>query len=146
MRITTCDSVLLYLSAKYTGPDRYVIKTLLKSLLPPATKLMQGYVFTGVCDPFHKGVVCLSACWDTTPPAPHTSPGAGSPRSRHPPGSSACWEIWATSRQYASFWNAILLKIISSFVELLLLKYIFLNGKTETRNFNIRLTVLTSRI
>ena len=27
----------------------------------------------------------------------------------HPPGSSACWEIWATSRQYASCWNAFLL-------------------------------------
>ena len=36
--------------------------------LPPATKLEQGYVFTGVCDSVHRGV-CLSACWDTTPPA-----------------------------------------------------------------------------
>ena len=25
-----------------------------------------------------------------------------------PPTSSACWEIWATSRQYASYWNAFL--------------------------------------
>ena len=40
--------------------------------LPPATKLGQGYIFTGVCDSVHRGV-CLSACWDTTPP------GAGPP-------------------------------------------------------------------
>ena len=38
--------------------------------LPPATKLGQGYIFTGVCDSVNRGV-CLSACWDT-------------PRSRHP--------------------------------------------------------------
>ena len=35
--------------------------------LPPATKLGQGYVFTGVCDSVHRGGICLSACWDTTP-------------------------------------------------------------------------------
>ena len=38
--------------------------------LPPATKLGQGYIFTGVCDSVNG--VCLSACWDP-------------PRSRHPP-------------------------------------------------------------
>ena len=39
-------------------------------LLPPAMKLGQGYIFTGVCDSVHGGGagVCLSACWDTTPP------------------------------------------------------------------------------
>ena len=46
--------------------------------LPPATKLGQGYVFTGVCDSVHRGF-CLSACWDTT------HPGSRHPlRSRHP--------------------------------------------------------------
>ena len=47
-------------------------------LLPAATKLGQGNVFTGVCDSVHSGGgggVCLSAWWDTTPP-----------RSRHPLG------------------------------------------------------------
>ena len=40
----------------------------LSSYLPPATKLGQGYIFTGVCDFVHGGGgVCLSACWDTTP-------------------------------------------------------------------------------
>ena len=37
-------------------------------LLPPAMKLGQGNVFTGVCDSVNRGDVCLSACWDTTPP------------------------------------------------------------------------------
>ena len=32
------------------------------------------------------------------------------PRQAHPPGSSACWEIWATSLRYASYWNAYLLE------------------------------------
>ena len=34
---------------------------------------------------------------------------ADTPLGRHPPGSSACWEIWATSGRYASYWNAYLL-------------------------------------
>ena len=34
-------------------------------LLPAATKLGQGYVFTGVCDSVNGGGFCLSACWDT---------------------------------------------------------------------------------
>ena len=38
------------------------------------------------------GTVCPTACWDTPPPQ-----------------RSAYWEIWATSGQYASYWNAILL-------------------------------------
>ena len=42
---------------------------------------------------------CMLGC---TPPPPST-------RGRHPPRSSACWEIWATSGQYASYWNAFLL-------------------------------------
>ena len=49
--------------------------------LPAATKLGQGNVFTGICDSVHRGGVCLSACWDATPP------GADTPaQSRHPPG------------------------------------------------------------
>ena len=59
--------------------------TSLTCLLPAATKLGQGNVFTGVCDSVHGGV-CISACWDTTPqeqtpPWEQTRP----PRSRHPP-------------------------------------------------------------
>ena len=57
-----------------------------QSSLPPATKLGQGYVFTGMCDSVHRGGgVCLSACWDTTPPAEQTPPSRHPPGSRHPP-------------------------------------------------------------
>ena len=70
--------------------------------LPPATKLGQGYVFTGVCDSLNRG--CLPQCMlGYTPPGsrhppqeqtPHQSrppksrptPGADTSGSRHPPG------------------------------------------------------------
>ena len=55
-----------------------------KAYLPPATKLGQGYVFTGMCDSVHKGGVCLSACWDAPPGSRHP-PGTMPPGSRHPP-------------------------------------------------------------
>ena len=29
-------------------------------LLPPATKLGQGYIFTGVCDSVHRGGACVA--------------------------------------------------------------------------------------
>ena len=58
----------------------------------------EGYVFTPVCQSFcSRGGVCLSACWDTTPPRtrhprcrhpPEQTPPRTRhpPRSRHPPG------------------------------------------------------------
>ena len=46
------------------------------------------------------GGVCTSACWDAHP---------FGTRGRHAPGSSARWEIRATSLRYASYWNAYLL-------------------------------------
>ena len=56
----------------------------LAALLPPATKLGQGYVFTGVCDSVNRGEGGTSH-----PPGPgsrHPPPlGADTPRSRHPP-------------------------------------------------------------
>ena len=62
----------------------------------------QGYVFTRVCDSVHRGVVCLSACWDTTTPRSRhpweqTPPGSRPPRSRNPPeqtpsGADTSWE------------------------------------------------------
>ena len=60
---------------------RHLITKLYFAYLPAATKLGQGNVLTGVCDSVHRGGgVCLSACWDTTPP------GADTPLfSRHPP-------------------------------------------------------------
>ena len=66
--------------------------------------------------------MCPSFCpqgGGVCPPSPRTrgrhppprTRGRHRPRTRdmHPPRSSACWEIWATSGQYASFWNAFLL-------------------------------------
>ena len=45
--------------------------------------LGQGNIFTSVCQEFcSQGVVCLSACWDTTPLPPssrHPPPGPGTP-------------------------------------------------------------------
>ena len=52
------------------------------SLLPPATKLGQGNIFTGVCDSVHWGGVSLSACWGT--PLPPDQAGTP-PGTRHPP-------------------------------------------------------------
>ena len=52
----------------------------LDGLLPPTTKLGQGNVFTGICDSVNIGV-CLSACWNTTPPPHDQAP----PGTRHPP-------------------------------------------------------------
>ena len=42
-------------------------------LLPPATKLGQGNIFTDVCDSVRRGV-CLSACWDTPLPGTRQAP------------------------------------------------------------------------
>ena len=53
-------------------------------LLPPTTKLGQGYVFTGMCDSVHRGVSAsvhagIPPPWEQTPPPPEQTP-----RSRHP--------------------------------------------------------------
>ena len=68
------------------------------------------------------GGVCLSACWDTTPPqhqspprsrhppGPGTPPGAGTPpRTRHPPPADGYCCGW-----YASYWNAFFLLVMST--------------------------------
>ena len=62
-------------------------------LLPAATKLGQGNIFTGVCLSMGGRGVCLSACWDIPPQSRHppeqTSPlGADTPP---PPGSRPPW-------------------------------------------------------
>ena len=68
-------------------------------------------LFTGESASVHAGIHT---------PQEQTSPTGADPRkSKHPPGadtplqadipqSSACWEIRATSRRYASYWNAYL--------------------------------------
>ena len=58
-------------------------------LLPAATKLGQGNVFTGVCDSVHGGRGCLPQCMlgCQTPPeqTPPPGPGTHPPRNRQPP-------------------------------------------------------------
>ena len=63
-----------------------IINLMLEHLLPPATKLGQGYVFTRVCDFCSQEGVCLSACWDTHPPPGKDPPWQGTPPlARHTP-------------------------------------------------------------
>ena len=82
-------------------------------LLPAATKLGQGNIFTGVC--LSTGGVCLSACWDIPPGSRHppdqTPPGADTPSEQTPP-QEADSSIRSTSGRYASYWNAFLLVFV----------------------------------
>ena len=83
-------------ASQYTSTNSCLIKRD-QALLPAATKLGQGNIFTSVCQEFcpqgGEGV-CLSACWDTPPweqtlPPEQTSPPPSRhslPQSRHPPG------------------------------------------------------------
>ena len=106
---------------------------ILSQLLPPAKEVWGKVIFYTCLSFCLQGGVCLSACWDTTPPwSRHHPPGADTPQSRHPcsrhpPGADppwdqtilpeqtppgnrppACWEIRSTRGRYASYWNAIL--------------------------------------
>ena len=73
-------------------------------LLPPANEVWGKVIFSEACvkNSVHRGEVCLSACWDTTPPL--RTREAPLPRSR------ACMEILSTSGRYASYLNAILFR------------------------------------
>ena len=108
----------MYLHVKSQGLNWSPIPTL---FLLPATKLGQGYIFTGICDSVHRGV-CLSACWDTTPPARQIPllarrspqqgrppPGKETPLARQPPPPMQCMLGDTVNKQvqYASYWNAI---------------------------------------
>ena len=93
-------------------------------------------LFTGGSAPLHAGIHTPPGPGtphplgpDTPPGTRHTSPlGPGTPqdqappwdqvppRTMHPPRHSACWEIWATSGWYASYWNAILFMFFFCFV------------------------------
>ena len=64
------------------------------SLLPPATKLGQGNIFTGICDSVHRGVLpqCMLGFQPPpqdqagTPLRPGRHPLPGTRPGRHPPG------------------------------------------------------------
>ena len=50
----------------------------------PQRSCGQGYVFTCICDSVHRGGICLSACWDTTP-LPRRPPCQGHPPAKETP-------------------------------------------------------------
>ena len=100
-------------------------------LLPPATKLGQGNIFRSACQEFCSQVGGLPHCMlgykppRTRPPpgSRHPPQGADTPKDQKPPvtrqpprpdtspQSSACWEMWATSGWYTSYWNAYLFQL-----------------------------------
>ena len=68
--------------------SRLIRPTFPMLLLPPATKLGQGYVFTGVCDTVHRGGLpqCMLGYHNPPPPEQtHTPQDQAPPRSRHTP-------------------------------------------------------------
>ena len=88
--------------------------------------LGQGNIFSSVCQEFcsrgARKYLGRYPPFEQVPPSGRYTPlWAGTP-----PGSSACWEIWATSGRYASYWNAFLLrfkciyKVIENIHEILL--------------------------
>ena len=85
-------------------------------LLPPATKLGQGYIFTGVCDSVHRGAACMAgghACCEVCMAGGgmhgrgHAWLGAcmvGGMHDMHaPPGRHYSYGIWSMSGRYASY-------------------------------------------
>ena len=76
---------------RYLGDDVF---------LPPATKLGQGYVFTGVCDSVHRGGEYLTryphppGTRYTPPRTRYTPPGTRKIRSTHGRYASWQWSHW----------------------------------------------------
>ena len=75
--------------------------------LPPANKVWGKVIFLHLSVILFTGEVPgqVSPTGKVHPLGRYPSPQAGTPQS------SACWEIWATSRQYASHWNAFLFQV-----------------------------------
>ena len=81
-------------------------------LLLPATKLGQGYIFTGVCDSVQTsgGAGGSASVHAGIPPCQRPRPPS---LARRPPCAlHAAPEIRSTSGRYASYWNAILFQTI----------------------------------
>ena len=102
--------MLIFILHLITGHNKVVAKVI--------------FLHLSVIHSVHRGEgVCLSACWDTTPPRADP-PGADTPLdqtphplTRHPPRADpqeqtppqkADSSIWSMSGQYASYWNAFL--------------------------------------
>ena len=83
-KILVCQLNLLLFN--YYRPQRSWGKVIFSqaSVIPSATKLGQGYIFTGVCDSVHRGgSASVHAGIPHTPPP---GPGRHPPRTRYPPG------------------------------------------------------------
>ena len=92
-------------------------------LLPPATKLRQGYIFTAVCGGVHaRGEACMAGGY-AWPGGMHGGgmhgqgacvAGGGGMHYMHPPppGRYYGYGIRSMSGRYASYWNAFLLHCI----------------------------------
>ena len=106
--------------------DNYSVVNAAITIVQPITDLCiftarkrslgQGNIFAPVCHSVHSGggVPRQVPPGQGTPPGPGTPPRARyTPQTRYTPGSSAYWEIRATSGRYASYWNAFLYKLLS---------------------------------
>ena len=67
------------------------------------------------------GCLVLGGCLvrGVSGPGEVSAPGGWYPSMQTPPRSSACWEIRATSKWYASYWNAFLLSLTSLWPKIL---------------------------
>ena len=93
-----------------------------KWLLPTATKLGQGNIFTSVCQEFcpqggrvsasvHAGIHPLPPSPQEQTPSGADPPGQTPPGEQTPPREADC-SIRSTSGRYASYWNAFLFETI----------------------------------
>ena len=95
------------------------------SLLPPATKLGQGYVFTRVCDSVYRGGAWSGGClvWGVPGPGGAWSRGVSGPRGVPGPGGSPGGDSPGTATAAGgthptgmhSCWNKLLLTIYQPF-------------------------------
>ena len=97
--VASCDPLRVFLyhdGLLRLATERYVHPNEANSVgvfLPPATKLGQGYIFTGVCDSVHRGgevpgqvsPLCADTPPRQTPPWPDTPPGQTPPGTKYTP-------------------------------------------------------------
>ena len=96
------------------------INPIVRYLLPPATKLEQGNIFSSVCQEFCPWGGYLGPPgqvhphWTGTPPWASIPPQAGTPPGQVlPPGRyTHTHPPWSMSGRYASYWNAFLFSIV----------------------------------
>ena len=113
------------LTVGYNGRRQNVRKDVMFFLLPPATKLGQGYIFTGVCDSVHRGGCLLpgicsqGGAWSRGVSAPEGCLvwGVSVPRGSGP--GRCLVETPLLGRlllwRYASYWDAFLLSVVLTY-------------------------------